>query len=156
MKFIEIFHNTCWCSKWAHCALLKNNILIFKSKWFNLVVFPANGHAVHYSDDALSLSESISQQHFSPEVSFELWFGIGTLSLSKLVNHFRFSWICQWCIFWHFILRLRMQCKEFSSLPSISETTIRITRWYTTLPETYQRQRGLTSVCYSSIYILCI
>ena len=32
--------------------------------------FAANGHAVHYSDDALSLSESISQQHFSPEVSF--------------------------------------------------------------------------------------
>jgi len=28
----------------------------------------ANGHAVHYPDDALSLSESISQQHFSPEV----------------------------------------------------------------------------------------
>ena len=39
-----------------------------------MIIFLANGHAVHYSDDALSLSESISQQHFSPEVFFKFRF----------------------------------------------------------------------------------
>ena len=88
---------------------------------------------------------------FQPEGLFQIGFKVQKFFIQMkcftfflLVNHIHFGWM----VFTNFLptylvedafevnmLRWRMQCKGFSSSPSISETTIRTTRWLQLLPK---------------------